>query len=63
VNCRGRPGEGPGPEEYRLDFRCSRTTRQCAITSGASSYVEVFTPLFKSHNRAIAADPGSASLR
>jgi len=56
VKCKGRPGEGPGPEEYRLDFRCSIGTRQCEITSGAPSYVEAFTPLFESHNREVARD-------
>jgi hypothetical protein len=61
VTCKGRPGEGPGPEEYRLDFRCSRATRQCEITSGAPSYVEAFTPLFESYNRALTSDPRSRS--
>ncbi len=63
VNCKGRPGEGPGPEEYRLDFRCSRATRKCEITSGAPSYVEAFTPLFESHNRTVASDPVARSSR
>jgi hypothetical protein len=60
VKCKGRPGEGPGPEEYRLDFRCSVGTRLCEITSGAPSYVEAFTPLFESHNREVARKPQSA---
>jgi hypothetical protein len=60
VKCRGRPGEGPGPEEYRLDFRCSIGTRQCEIISGAPSYVEAFTPLFESYNREVARRPQGA---
>jgi len=53
VQCKARPGEGPGPEEYWLDFRCSRTDVTCQITSGAPSYVEAFAPLFESHNRIV----------
>jgi hypothetical protein len=63
VNCKGRPGEGPGPEEYRLDFSCSRTTRKCEIVSGSPQYVEAYAPLFESHNRAVAESPAHADSR
>jgi Queuosine biosynthesis protein len=50
VNCALRPGPGAGPDLNWMNYKCSRTSRQCRITGGELGFTSASANLFAEHN-------------
>ena len=50
VECKLRPGAGPGPDQNWMNYRCARISRACRITGGDLAFTSAYASLFAAHN-------------
>jgi hypothetical protein len=50
VDCRLRPGAGPGPDQNWMDYQCDRISHVCRITGGDLGFISSYSALFAGHN-------------
>jgi hypothetical protein len=56
VDCKLRPGPGPGPDLNWMNYQCTRSSRKCTITGGERGFTAAYEPLFAQHNAGVQAD-------
>jgi hypothetical protein len=50
VECKLRPGAGPGPDQNWMNYQCNRISRLCEITAGDLGFTAGYASLFAGHN-------------
>lgn len=56
VECKLRPGAGPGPDLNWMNYACDRVSRVCRITAGELGFTAAYSPLFAGHNAGLKSD-------
>lgn len=56
VDCKLRPGPGPGPDLNWMNYQCTRSSRKCRVTSGELGLTAAYESLFAQHNAGVRAD-------
>ena len=61
VECKLRPGAGPGPDQNWMNYACGRVSHVCQITRGNLGFTAGYTALFEGHNAGLQSESALAA--